>query len=235
MGHLKAAGYTPFCLFGHSRGANNALLYASTRSANDDDRACAETVFASLNALSISGDSSASASTTTAAGGAATGDSATGSDSTAAASAVSVSDDVLLNPTKLAIVVAAPRFHMPNMLTTLFPPEKVSLLEEHGQFPWNEEIGTYVTQADADVVCKQMDMTKTLEAIPAHVPILLLHGTDDELIPLADAEAYKAARPTIDLTVVDGARHAFRGKKQLKVLLTKCSEWIGTEAKRLLD
>ena len=28
-----------------------------------------------------------------------------------------------------------------------------------------------------------------------------------------------------------GARHAFRGKKQLKLLLTKCSEWIGTQYK----
>lgn len=213
MAQLKAAGYTPFCLFGHSRGANDALLYASTRIAADDDRACAETVFASLSALSISGEGSADAAT---------------------APATPTSDDVLLNPAKLAIVVAAPRFNMPNMLTTLFPPEKISLLPTDGQFPWSDELGTYVTQADADVVCKEMDMSKTLGAIPAGVPILLLHGTDDELIPVADAEAYQAARPSIEVTIVDGARHAFRGKKQLKLLLTKCSEWIGAEAKRLL-
>ena len=50
---------------------------------------------------------------------------------------------------------------------------------------WNEELKTVVTQADADVVCHKMDMAQTLANIPASVPMLLLHGTDDELIPVA--------------------------------------------------
>jgi alpha-beta hydrolase superfamily lysophospholipase len=74
-------------------------------------------------------------------------------------------------------------------------------------------------------------MGKAVETIPACVPILLLHGTDDELIPCEDAQAYKAARESIDVTIVDGARHAFRGKKQLKQLLTVCTEWLGEKMK----
>ena len=90
-----------------------------------------------------------------------------------------------------------------------------------------------MTQADADVTNKEMDMAATVAAIPASVPILLLHGTDDELIPVADADAYKAARPAIEVTIVEGARHAFRGKKQLKQLLTVCTDFIGKEHARM--
>jgi alpha-beta hydrolase superfamily lysophospholipase len=84
-----------------------------------------------------------------------------------------------------------------------------------------------VTKDDAKVVLSEMDMAQTVKNIPENVPILLLHGTDDELIPCEDAAAYKSARESIDVTIVDGARHAFRGKKQLKQLLTVCSDWIG--------
>jgi hypothetical protein len=40
----------------------------------------------------------------------------------------------------------------------------------------------FVTKKDANVVLNEIDMAKVLNKIPANVPILLLHGTDDELI-----------------------------------------------------
>ena len=61
----------------------------------------------------------------------------------------------------------------------------MSTCQRLGEFVWNEELNTVVTQADADVVCHKMDMARTLDIIPSSVPILLLHGTDDELIPVA--------------------------------------------------
>ena len=71
-----------------------------------------------------------------------------------------------------------------------------------------------------------MDMNKVIQNIPEKIPILLLHGTDDELIPVADASSYKDCRDSIDLTIIDQARHAFRRKKQSKILLTTTTEWI---------
>ena len=75
-------------------------------------------------------------------------------------------------------------------------------------------------------------MCDVLSKIPEEVPVLLLHGTDDELISIEDAESYKKARSSIDLVIIDGARHAFRGKKQLKFFLSATSEWIDNQYKK---
>jgi pimeloyl-ACP methyl ester carboxylesterase len=115
VAQLQRSGYTPFCLFGHSRGANDALLYASTRLARGADgnaNAVPDNVFARLGALSVS-------------------------DAPSCASPPSPAD-ILLNPAQLCLVCAAPRFNMPNMLPTLFAAEKVALLATEGQFVWNE-------------------------------------------------------------------------------------------------
>ena len=187
--HLKKNNFIPFCLFGHSRGANGALLYASSRLLKDP------------NSDSPSSDEEYLAS---------------------------------LDPTKLCCVVASPRFNMPMMLTTLFTQEQIDTLHSEGQFPWpNDKADLVVTKTDADVVCKEMDMGRSVMLIPEQVPILLFHGTDDELIPVDDAGCYKAARESINVQIVDGARHAFRGKKQLKHLLTSATEFIGNSHKEI--
>ena len=41
-----------------------------------------------------------------------------------------------------------------------------------------------------------------------------------------DAKLYKENRDSIDLVIIENARHAFRGKKQNKVLLTTIKDWI---------
>ena len=76
------------------------------------------------------------------------------------------------------------------------------------------------------VMVAEMDMAMVLSQIPAEIPILLLHGTDDELIPLEDANSFKDVRPSTELVVVEGARHAFRGKKQLKAFLAASVNFI---------
>ena len=89
----------------------------------------------------------------------------------------------------------------------------------------------YVTKADAEVVLSTLNMKTVVSAIPCDVPILLLHGTDDELISIDDAKSYKEARNSIDLTVIEGARHAFRGKKQLKQFVNTVTDWIDAKYK----
>ena len=45
-----------------------------------------------------------------------------------------------------------------------------------------------------------------------------------------DAKSFKEARKSLDLTIIEGARHAFRGKKQNKALLNAVSKWLGERA-----
>ena len=53
-------------------------------------------------------------------------------------------NDYFLDSEKLIIVVAAPRFNMPKMLTTLFSQDQIELLGSDGQFEWNSnEKGNY--------------------------------------------------------------------------------------------
>lgn len=128
---------------------------------------------------------------------------------------------------KICIVACAPRFNMPNMLTTLFSSEQISQLTTEESFAWPSLKGElYVTREDANVVLHEMDMAQCVHSIPSNVPILVMHGTDDELIPVADASEYKEARSSIELCIIDGARHAFRGKKQMKQLLSTSSEFL---------
>ena len=135
---------------------------------------------------------------------------------------------------KLALVVLVPRFHMPQMVTSIFSAEQISELESKGSFPWHTQRGELVvTKEDAEVVLQNMDMSAITQSIHPNVPILLLHGTDDELIPCSDSLSYKETRPSIDLVVVEGARHAFRGKKQNKVVLTSISQWLGEKKNSL--
>jgi predicted alpha/beta-fold hydrolase len=101
---LATEGFDVFCLIGHSRGANDILLFAAEQCAN-----------------SIYPDAAPQ----------------------------------LLDPSKLVLVTAAPRFNMPRMLTTLFSAEKIALIESEGKAPWETQRGDMlVTRGDADVVLK---------------------------------------------------------------------------------
>ena len=183
---LRADGYSPWCFFGHSRGSNDVLLYATKHTSeeflNADDECKRE----------------------------------------------SPSDPAYrFDANKIALVVTAPRFDMARMSTTIFTPEQLAAVEETGSCVWPTQRGDLLlTKEDLEVTDRQMDMGKVVETMPEAVPILLLHGTDDELIPVEDAHAYKKARTSIDVSIIDGARHAFRGKKQNKALLSKVTEWI---------
>ncbi|KAJ1419351.1 Alpha/Beta hydrolase protein [Ochromonadaceae sp. CCMP2298] len=181
---LKMDGYTPWCLFGHSRGANDVLIYADRFSGG---------------------------------GGVGAGES-------------KEQEDAYLHPDALAVVVAAPRFDMSNMSKTIFTPEQLAQVGEQGQSPWPTQRGELLlTAPDLLVTDSQMDMGAMVRSLPPQVPVLLLHGTEDELIPVADATLYGEQRASMQLCIVEGARHAFRGKKPLKQLLTTVTEFLGAQ------
>ena len=199
---LKKAGYEVWALIGHSRGANDALIYASR-------------YYHSSISLSKSSDSVATLA------------SMIDNNSNNGGAQVEDNDDLMIDVGKLAVVSIAPRFNMKRMPKCIFSSDQLSELEVTGKFTWETQRGPLeVTREDVAIVNK-MDMKEIVTSIPASVPVLMLHGSEDELIPVEDAHAFKKARESIDLTVVEGARHAFRGKKQLKLLLNTVSTWLG--------
>ena len=114
-------------------------------------------------------------------------------------------DYLLDDNTKIALAAAAPRFNM----KTIFTDNQLNTIQSNGSCIWTTQRGDLnVTKEDLFITDSIMDMNKVIQKIPEKIPILLLHGTDDELIPVADASSYKDCRDSIDQ-----ARHAFRGKK----------------------
>lgn len=183
---LRADGYSPWCFFGHSRGSNDVLLYAtkhtSEEAMNPDDECKSDSATDPAHRFEAN---------------------------------------------KIALVVTAPRFDMARMSTTIFTPEQLATVQETGSCVWPTQRGDLLlTKEDLEVTDTKMDMGKVVETLPSVVPILLLHGTDDELIPVEDAHQFKKARTSIDVSIIDGARHAFRGKKQNKALLSVVTEWL---------
>ena len=72
---------------------------------------------------------------------------------------IQAKDDSMIRPHlfdihKLALVAAAPRFHMPSMLYTLFSEEQIAQLDTHTEaFAWNTQRGELtVTKDDARIV-----------------------------------------------------------------------------------
>ena len=176
--HLKKDGFTPFCLFGHSRGANDVLIYSSKFTKSEVNSAEVDYVNTSeVDDTSIKldansdirekGDSRESAAglrsvtptsiTTTSSSTLLEGLTAKTESLTLEKAGVILSekeaeegvvilkpseielddDSHLLDARKLMIVVAAPRFNMPKMLTTLFSEEQIELLKVgEKRFPW---------------------------------------------------------------------------------------------------
>lgn len=187
---LKLDGYIPWCLFGHSRGANDILIYCSQYHNIMVNNNCE-----SNNHI-----------------------------------------DHLLDANKIALIAAAPRFNMKNMSRTIFSDDQLNTIQSTGSCIWSTQRGDLIVlKEDLLVTDSIMDMNKVINDIPTHIPIMLLHGTDDELIPVVDASHYKQCRDSIDLTIIDSARHAFRGKKQSKLLLTTTSNWINDQYSRMFS
>ena len=160
---LRKDGFTPFCLFGHSRGANDVLIYSSLFAKNEIDSVEGRSEIGECDTeleYREKGDSRESAagllqrsvtptSITTTSSSTLLEELSAKTESLTLEKAgvilsekevekevvilkpseVELDDDFhLLDARKLMIVVAAPRFNMPKMLTTLFSEEQIQLL-----------------------------------------------------------------------------------------------------------
>jgi pimeloyl-ACP methyl ester carboxylesterase len=110
------------------------------------------------------------------------------------------------------VVAIAPRFHLQHMLTGLFSkPKQQAALASGSPFQWSTRLGPVtVTPAQVAALSAMGDMAQTVQSIPAEANILLVHGSADATIPVADAQAYAQARgPGLQLAILDQANHNF--------------------------
>ncbi|CAM9472319.1 unnamed protein product [Choristocarpus tenellus] len=107
------------------------------------------------------------------------------------------------------IVNVAGRFNMEGMPRSRFTEEQWGLLETEGSFKWNVK-GQDLTIRSQDLEERAaLDMRKTSGAIKKS-EVLTIHGTEDEIIPVADASDFaQAVGCSHELVVVPGATHRF--------------------------
>lgn len=55
--------------------------------------------------------------------------------------------------------------------------------------------------------------------VQASVPLLVVHGLEDRVVPVSDADDIAAAADSVSMCLVEGADHRFSGKRQLKILV----------------
>jgi|MDSW01.2.fsa_nt_gb pimeloyl-ACP methyl ester carboxylesterase len=55
--------------------------------------------------------------------------------------------------------------------------------------------------------------------IKADVPLLVIHGLEDRVVPVSDADDIAAAAESVSMCLVEGADHRFSGARHLKMLV----------------
>jgi esterase/lipase len=72
---------------------------------------------------------------------------------------------------------------------------------------------------------KKINLLKDVKMI--HAPILFIHGTKDESVPITETEKlFVEANAPKEFVLVHGADHVFDGKEHLEVLLDEIKEWV---------
>ncbi len=67
------------------------------------------------------------------------------------------------------------------------------------------------------------------DALKAQRPLLILHGDEDEVVPLGDVKDYCATHPQACLRVIEGADHRFRAEGTLDRAIAIAKQYILSE------
>ena len=128
-------------------------------------------------------------------------------------------------PDARCVIAIAPRFHMHGMLTALFAAE-LPLLDAADSFEWTPRGGggaIVVTRRTCAEV-RALDMGAVLDALPAAIAVLVVHGTADRIIPHEDADALHARRPSTSVLKLKTG-HTFADNR--RVLLEEVVAFVG--------
>lgn len=134
------------------------------------------------------------------------------------------------DPTPVCVAIA-PRFHMKALPAKYFTPEQLAQAHDPagpGYFDWTRGRRTLRVSRDDLEVLDAIDMGAVAASIPSFVPLMVCHGTADEVIPVTDAPFYANLVPNCTLRLFDGCNHSFSGEGAADGMIDAVVEWVHT-------
>lgn len=100
-----------------------------------------------------------------------------------------------------------------------------------GEPKLSRELGTYYELPSGrrlkDRFFKDLEKYDLLEAVKKAPPILIIHGSMDEIVPVEHAlKIYEAAPKPKRLEIIDGGDHIFSRAEHLDKVINLCLEWF---------
>lgn len=125
------------------------------------------------------------------------------------------------------LVMIAPRFDTPGMLR-IFRNDVKALDDGAPSFMWKTRVAdVLVTREDIDAIRGAADMVPiALAAMDASLPLLVVHGDADTVVPVENAASYAAARPSTKVVIVKRAKHSFETDDATAALIESVVPWL---------
>lgn len=139
-------------------------------------------------------------------------------------------DDLRLIKEDLKLVLQTPDLSMSHTLLHM-----LSMTEEAFQKAGRVVIGATAKRAVEVPYSFYEELQGQMVYYNHEMPMLLLHGERDELIPLSYLEPFRRFNPQSKLVVIPGADHQFRGKGQWDMVVDLTRDWLECEQVLLCD
>lgn len=124
---------------------------------------------------------------------------------------------VLLYAAKYAdvpkVVNVSGRFHMERGTRERFGATGLQKIQEEGGLELSDSLGAYVVTRESLEERLATDMSATKD-IPHNVRVLTVHGSDDQTVPVIDANCFDRVIPSHQLEVIHEADHNFRAHRE---------------------
>lgn len=139
-------------------------------------------------------------------------------------------DDLRLIKEDLKLVLQTPDLSMSHTLLHM-----ISMTEEAFQKAGRVVIGATAKRAVEVPYSFYEELQSQMVYYNHEMPMLLLHGERDELIPLSYLEPFRRFNPQSKLVVIPGADHQFRGEGQWDMVVDLTRDWLECEQVLLCD
>lgn len=139
-------------------------------------------------------------------------------------------DDLRQIHEKLRLVLQTPDLSMAHTLLSM-----VNLTEEAFQAAGRVVIGATTKRAVEIPYNFYKELQTQMVYYNHDMPMLLLHGELDDLIPLSYLEPFRRFNPDSKLVVIPGADHQFRGAGQWDMVVDLTRDWFEYEQVLLCD